>query len=491
MASTVFLATTDGHHFTVGKEVAHCSTLIKNILKEPISAGLGEAAASPIRLDVTSAVLTKVISYCQYYKRLIESDQQFIDVDQDMLFKIILAAHYLDIQPLLDVGYKIVANIINAQDQTLERIDKMFRIVGDSPEKDERENTGTALPVESWLRIFELRPSTTTSDTFNTPFRFASSVIDEWRSQSFPWKFGCVQLKSLQSLQSLDSLKLENGFPWIKDLTLHMTNNPFDQAVTADSACKLAAHCTHLTALRIKVAEEQDLLNVLKAAPPLEELEVSGPLLTDGFIRTLHSQHPKLQVLILKTCEMQFRQASQPRLSDLRKLHTLHLAGIFTPSESESQPSILDFEMPSVKTLTLNTPHANLPTIFQKYPSVSTLILADFSDGDFSRMGSISLEKVKVPVCAKNCRIPADWEETSTLMRTFTDKTQFPNVEHICWLLPREPRADLETLQGEWHAKLEELHAKLEELHAKLEEPHAKLKERHISFTTEDRATAL
>lgn len=32
-----------------------------------------------------------------------EWDQQFIDVDQEMLFNIILAANYLDIKPLLCV----------------------------------------------------------------------------------------------------------------------------------------------------------------------------------------------------------------------------------------------------------------------------------------------------------------------------------------------------------------------------------------------------
>jgi S-phase kinase-associated protein 1 len=37
-----------------------------------------------------------------------EWDQKFINVDQEMLFEIILAANYLDIKPLLDVGCKTV-----------------------------------------------------------------------------------------------------------------------------------------------------------------------------------------------------------------------------------------------------------------------------------------------------------------------------------------------------------------------------------------------
>jgi S-phase kinase-associated protein 1 len=74
---------------------------------------------NPIPLpNVSSSVLKKVIEYCEHHKKdpepttavddsrkksteISDWDQKFIQVDQEMLFEIILAANYLDIKPLL------------------------------------------------------------------------------------------------------------------------------------------------------------------------------------------------------------------------------------------------------------------------------------------------------------------------------------------------------------------------------------------------------
>ncbi|EHA98142.1 S-phase kinase-associated protein 1 [Heterocephalus glaber] len=53
-------------------------------------------------------------------------DQEFLKVDQGTLFEHILAANYLDINGLLDVTYKTVANMIKGK--TLEEIRKTFNI---------------------------------------------------------------------------------------------------------------------------------------------------------------------------------------------------------------------------------------------------------------------------------------------------------------------------------------------------------------------------
>ena len=51
-------------------------------------------------------------------------DQDFITVDQGTLFEIILAANYMDIQGLLDLGCKTVANMIKGK--SVEEIRKVL-----------------------------------------------------------------------------------------------------------------------------------------------------------------------------------------------------------------------------------------------------------------------------------------------------------------------------------------------------------------------------
>ena len=66
-----------------------------------------------------------------------EWDQKFMQVDQEMLFEIILAANYLDIKPLLDVGCKTVANMIKGKSP--EEIRKTFNIQNDfTPEEEDQ-----------------------------------------------------------------------------------------------------------------------------------------------------------------------------------------------------------------------------------------------------------------------------------------------------------------------------------------------------------------
>jgi len=145
----VTLTTSDNESFTVEKEVAERSVLIKNMLED-----VGESD-QPIPLpNVNAAVLKKVLEYCDHHRSdplpaaetenddnrkrttdISEWDQKFIQVDQEMLFEIILAANYLDIKALLDVGCKTVANMIKGK--TPDEIRKLFNIVNDfTPEEE-------------------------------------------------------------------------------------------------------------------------------------------------------------------------------------------------------------------------------------------------------------------------------------------------------------------------------------------------------------------
>ncbi|KAG0166932.1 suppressor of kinetochore protein mutant [Apophysomyces sp. BC1034] len=141
---SVHLLSSDNEEFPVDKEVAERSVLIKNMLED-----IGESDA-PIPLpNVTAKVLRKVIDWCEHHREdplpqddqerrstdIDEWDQKYMEVDQETLFDIILAANYLDIKPLLDVGCKTVANMIKGK--SAEEIRRTFNITNDfTPEEE-------------------------------------------------------------------------------------------------------------------------------------------------------------------------------------------------------------------------------------------------------------------------------------------------------------------------------------------------------------------
>jgi S-phase kinase-associated protein 1 len=55
--------------------------------------------------------------------------KKYMEVDQEMLFEILLAANYMDIKALLDLGCKTVANMIKGK--TPEEIRRTFNITND------------------------------------------------------------------------------------------------------------------------------------------------------------------------------------------------------------------------------------------------------------------------------------------------------------------------------------------------------------------------
>ncbi|TPX15546.1 uncharacterized protein E0L32_004244 [Thyridium curvatum] len=149
----VTLQSSDGDKVEVDRPVAERSILLKNMIED-----LGEdmIAQQVVPLpNVNSAVLKKVIEWCEHHRNdppstgdeenesrrrttdIDEWDQKFMQVDQEMLFEIILAANYMDIKNLLDVGCKTVANMIKGKSP--EEIRKTFNITNDfTPEEEEQ-----------------------------------------------------------------------------------------------------------------------------------------------------------------------------------------------------------------------------------------------------------------------------------------------------------------------------------------------------------------
>ncbi|KIV91644.1 E3 ubiquitin ligase complex SCF subunit sconC [Exophiala mesophila] len=148
----LYLQSSDGEDIPVDRDVAERSVLIKNMVGDLGEEGITEAIPIP---NVNAAVLKKVINWCEHHKHdppstneddsesrkkttdIEEWDQKFMQVDQEMLFEIILAANYLDIKPLLDVGCKTVANMIKGKSP--EEIRKTFNIQNDfTPEEEDQ-----------------------------------------------------------------------------------------------------------------------------------------------------------------------------------------------------------------------------------------------------------------------------------------------------------------------------------------------------------------
>jgi S-phase kinase-associated protein 1 len=132
----------------VPKKVAIMSELVKTMAE-------GDKEEKEIPLpNVKSAVLNKVVAYMKYHvdnpakeiEKPLKSanmnevvsqwDADFVDVDQELLFELILAANYMDIKPLLDLTCAKVASMIKGK--TPEQIRKTFNITNDfTPEEEE------------------------------------------------------------------------------------------------------------------------------------------------------------------------------------------------------------------------------------------------------------------------------------------------------------------------------------------------------------------
>lgn len=152
---SVILESQDNVQITVDKKAAQCSILIKNMIED-----VGEDPEHPIPLpNVDSATLKKIVEYCERHKNdpapqgedkeavlgpaksgLATADKwdtDFIALDTEELFAIILAANYLDIKGLLDLGCSKVADMLKGK--TVEQIRTMFNIENDfTPEEEEK-----------------------------------------------------------------------------------------------------------------------------------------------------------------------------------------------------------------------------------------------------------------------------------------------------------------------------------------------------------------
>ena len=149
MSTYINLVSSNGKGFPVEMNIARKSVTIKTMLED---LGLDDCYnGEPVPLPtVDSDILEKVIEWCTKHKDdatdaftnlsmdqlPVWDEKDFFDEgkDQKMLFDLILAANYLDIKGLLDIGCKVVAKMIK-NCGTAEEIRKKFNISPD-PQED-------------------------------------------------------------------------------------------------------------------------------------------------------------------------------------------------------------------------------------------------------------------------------------------------------------------------------------------------------------------
>lgn len=144
---SIKLRSSDGIIFEASLKVAKCSETIKTMLED---LGIDESVNEVVPLPtVSSRTLSKILEWADHHKddtllkitkdidELSPWDFEFIKIDQATLFDIILAANFLDIKNLLDIGCTAVANIMKGKSP--EELRKTFNVKNDfTPEEMEQ-----------------------------------------------------------------------------------------------------------------------------------------------------------------------------------------------------------------------------------------------------------------------------------------------------------------------------------------------------------------
>ena len=146
----VILISSDGEKIETSAKAAMRSTLIKDSIQD-CRDDIIEFTAN----NVKGNILKKIVEYLEHYKDtepkeierplpsqnfkecVDEWDNNYIDVELDLIFELILGANYMDIKPLLELASAKVASIIKGK--TTEEIRKTFGITNDfTPEEEQQ-----------------------------------------------------------------------------------------------------------------------------------------------------------------------------------------------------------------------------------------------------------------------------------------------------------------------------------------------------------------
>ena len=145
----ITLVSSDGEKVEISSKAVQRSVLVKGIIED-----YPDDAEVPLN-NVKSNILKKIKEYLEHYentepkeierplpsqnfKECVDGwDFNYIDVDLDLIFELILGANYMDIKPLLELASAKVASIIKGK--TTEEIRKTFGITNDfTPEEEQQ-----------------------------------------------------------------------------------------------------------------------------------------------------------------------------------------------------------------------------------------------------------------------------------------------------------------------------------------------------------------
>jgi len=132
----VLIKSKDEEVFKIKRSIAMALLTVKNIFED-----LDSDEIIPLPL-VDSKTLTKVIEYATFRAKTEQQDikdweRNYLNLSDDDLFQLILAANYLDIKPLLDITCMKIANQIKGK--TPEQIRTRFNIKNDFTPEEEAE----------------------------------------------------------------------------------------------------------------------------------------------------------------------------------------------------------------------------------------------------------------------------------------------------------------------------------------------------------------
>ena len=147
MSEKVKLVTMDGETIEVDKDIACKSVLVRGIVEDN---DVNDEIPLP---TVKKDILEKIIEYCEYIHKnaapeidkplrssnlsdvVNEYFANFVNLEQEVLFELIMAANFMDIKSLLELACAKVSSIIKGI--TIPEIRKYFNIENDfTPEEE-------------------------------------------------------------------------------------------------------------------------------------------------------------------------------------------------------------------------------------------------------------------------------------------------------------------------------------------------------------------